>query len=247
MKTLKLFGPFLLLVFVHTASANPLESAFGAVANAIFFAAWPTATYENFEIFEVNDSEKYITVKMNGKSGFSDGKLTLHLKVFFTDSFGIKDVSVEKHNAILAPPFQTAGLLAKVLEEAAANSNSSSQSTSTSSSCGKRYLSGYEIRVLIEGKTALGATANSTSPSNWKEFQSSSGTAYFQKAGQSYITGHWKIDGDTACWCYGSCETFSCKRVWVTADCDTWLYVDPYESKATGTVAEYISGDTTGQ
>lgn len=107
--------------------ANPLESAFDKVSYIIFKAAWPTATYKDYEIFEVNQDDLFVIVKMNGISSFSDGKLVIRLKVLFTENYGIKDVKIIKHNAILSPPFNTLGALSTII---ANSSNSSSSSRS---------------------------------------------------------------------------------------------------------------------
>ena len=112
------------MLFSHTVSANLLENAFDKFSHLIFKAGWPTATYVDYEFFDVNHSERFVVVQMNGISYWSDGKLNMRIKVTFNSNYGIDDVDVIKHNALLMPPFKTLEGLGKIIKE----SNSSGSS-----------------------------------------------------------------------------------------------------------------------
>lgn len=132
----------IIISFSNTVSANLLENTFDKFSYFIFKAGWPTATYVDYEFFEVNHSEKYVIVQMNGTSFWSDGKLNMRIKVAFNSNFGIDNVKVIKHNALIMEPFKTLELLNEVIK----NSNS----FSNSSSANPAYNSGNSIRVMNE-------------------------------------------------------------------------------------------------
>jgi serine/threonine protein kinase len=109
--------------------------------------------------------------------------------------------------------------------------------------CRSGYLSGAQIRALVSGRTAVGVRVNVSQPSRWREYQDASGIATFKKSGGSRpLNGRWTIDGDNICWCYGSCETWSCKRVWVNQDCSAWYYDDPATGESTARVDAWRQG-----
>ncbi|MCB2262962.1 MAG: protein kinase [Candidatus Thiosymbion ectosymbiont of Robbea hypermnestra] len=113
-------------------------------------------------------------------------------------------------------------------------------------SCPRGYLGGAQIRSLLTGKTAYGVRVGSSSGARWKEYQGGNDTAYFQKDGGNYIRGKWKVSGNTACWCYGTCEEYKCKRVWVNNDCTKVYYEEPDTGKRTGRIYRLVEGDQTG-
>jgi len=109
---------FFILTVVIQLNAGILEATFDKMANFIFKTAWPTATYEDYEIFEVDNQNNTIVVKMNGHSNLTfigKGKLYMKLKLYFADDYSIRDVKVISHNAILSPPFNTTKAVAKLL------------------------------------------------------------------------------------------------------------------------------------
>lgn len=127
----------LLMVLSQSASSNVLENTFDKFAYVIFKAGWPTAKYVDHEFFDVNLSERYVTVKMNGISYWSDGNLNMLLKVTFNSNYGIDDVDVVRSNG-LVPPFATLEILGEIIKESNTSSNNSNYSptyaTSSSSS-----------------------------------------------------------------------------------------------------------------
>ena len=62
---------FILIIVVVQLNAGIIESTFDTMANFIFKTAWPTATYEDYEIFDVDNQAKTIIVKMNGHSNLT--------------------------------------------------------------------------------------------------------------------------------------------------------------------------------
>ena len=111
---------FFILIVIVQLNAGMIESTFDTMANFIFKTAWPTATYEDYEIFEVDNQNNTIIVKMNGHSNWTfigKGKLHMKIKLFFTDDYAIRDVRVINHNAILSPPFNTVKSISKLISE----------------------------------------------------------------------------------------------------------------------------------
>ena len=117
------------------------------------------------------------------------------------------------------------------------------------------------VRILVEDTGAVPkARENSVSsalrtlrpwwdcrsrgPVSWEESQYSDGTAVFAKAGENKITGKWKVENSTLCWCYGTCRTYQCKYVIKSNDDSFWYYIDPDQEKKIGKVTEWreISG-----
>jgi len=112
--------------------------------------------------------------------------------------------------------------------------------------CPAGYLNGTQIGALLSGRTAYGVRVGTSNETSWKEYQGSNGIAYFQKEGKGYITGKWKVSGDTACWCYGDCREYGCKRVLSNQDCTEWYYEDPITGERTGRIYQWVRGDKTG-
>jgi hypothetical protein len=123
----------LLLVFVTCfglpASAENPEDAKGlveSIAETVYLAAWPTATYESASVYSVDAARGGfdVSVKLSGKSAFGGGDLWMVLVLKLRQG-GLEDVEVVRHNAILAEPFTTAKavgqLLAELAEEGAAS------------------------------------------------------------------------------------------------------------------------------
>jgi hypothetical protein len=111
---------FFILIVIVQLNAGVLESTFDTMANFIFKTAWPTATYEDYEIFEVDNQNNTIIVKMNGYSNLTfmgKGKLYMKIKLYFTENYEIQNVRVISHNAILSPPFNTTKSIAKLISE----------------------------------------------------------------------------------------------------------------------------------
>lgn len=105
--------------------ANPISDFINSVASGIFSTAWPTATYKSVEILENNQtSSGYDTiVKFKGNSSgklcmVGDCPLWFTLGIQMDSEHSIKSIKVLEHNAILSPPFQTAGAIAQAVNNA---------------------------------------------------------------------------------------------------------------------------------
>ncbi len=93
----------------------------GSMASLVYGTAWPTATYEDWQLRKIERLEDGLAllVRLSGESGFG-GNLWLDL-VFEFRSGQFYDLRVVNHNAILMPPFKTAkavaGLAADLAQE----------------------------------------------------------------------------------------------------------------------------------
>jgi hypothetical protein len=87
-----------------------------SIAATVYGAAWPTATYGDWEIERIDAVRGGVdaVVKLSGKSGFGGGDLWM-LLVFEFRNGAFSDIRLVSHNAILSPPFTTLKTLAGVV------------------------------------------------------------------------------------------------------------------------------------
>lgn len=105
------------------AEAGSVSDFVRSIGKPVFKMAWPTAKYHSYEVVDINSySWGYsIDVKFKGESNMcwvDYCPLWFKLRIKTNNSFDVKDMDVINHNAILAPPFETAGALAKAMAEA---------------------------------------------------------------------------------------------------------------------------------
>lgn len=100
--------------------------------------------------------------------------------------------------------------------------------------CQDGLLNAAQIRAQVTNRTAFGTRIRGNSSYNWREYQASDGTAYFQKERNPYIIGKWKIQGNSICWCYGPCTEYTCKRVRAASNCNKFHYEDVNTHRSTG-------------
>jgi uncharacterized membrane protein len=128
---------FLHSVFAKTVEEKEARGFVGSMAAIVYSAAWPTATYESWEIksFSPLYNGLDVLVKLSGKSAFG-GKLWLEIMFEFRDGT-FHDIRVVNHNAILMKPFVTsitiAGITVKLAEEYSKDHQSVSDTTATPS------------------------------------------------------------------------------------------------------------------
>jgi serine/threonine protein kinase len=104
--------------------------------------------------------------------------------------------------------------------------------------CTDGRLNASQIRKLVTGKIAVGKRiADNTS---WKEGQASGGNAFFQREGGNRMEGKWKISDNSICWCYGTCQEYSCKYVEASNNCSVWYYIDIESGQKTGQINRWI-------
>ncbi len=99
----------------------------GSMAALVYGTAWPTATYESWQITQVERLEDGLAllVRLSGQSNFG-GELWLEM-VFEWRKGHFYDLRVHRHNAILVAPFKTsqtiAALAADMAQEFASSAN----------------------------------------------------------------------------------------------------------------------------
>jgi hypothetical protein len=100
--------------------AKEEQSFVSSVASAVYTAAWPTATFVdwNFKSFNWVSGGTDLVVRLEGRSGFDDSDLWVDLVFEFRDGT-FSNIRVLNHNAILAPPFQTTQTLLKTAADIA--------------------------------------------------------------------------------------------------------------------------------
>ena len=129
-RTTRWFGPTLrltlLVAFVWTVIGSAPLSAqrsereargfVSSVAEFVYNLAWPTATYDGFGFGRVQrvTGGYDVPVEISGTSGFSGDSLGLVL-VFQFRNGSLENLYVQRHNAIIAPPFATAATMGAVI------------------------------------------------------------------------------------------------------------------------------------
>ena len=91
-----------------------------SIAGLVYNTAWPTATYSGFRIVQsrrVNGGFD-VMLRLFGVSAFSGTDLWMDLR-FELRNGALADFEVQRHNAILAHPFQTAKAVGDMLVQAA--------------------------------------------------------------------------------------------------------------------------------
>ncbi|MGZ8880190.1 MAG: hypothetical protein ACXW1N_07705 [Halobacteriota archaeon] len=85
--------------------------------------------------------------------------------------------------------------------------------------CTNTYLDSYAIRAEFIGKTVEGKRIKGSGGGVWREFIRADGTSQFVSANGSVCQGRWDIKDNRMCFCYGTCEEWTCKYVMRVAGC----------------------------
>ncbi|HEX4320365.1 MAG TPA: hypothetical protein VHZ52_05650 [Acidobacteriaceae bacterium] len=97
-----------------------IEAFISSMAQAVYKAAWPTATYRDFSFDGVEgaDGGFNILVTLDGQSEVDQSDLWVQL-AFLVRSGGLQDIVVRKDNHFLVAPFATTKALASVAADLA--------------------------------------------------------------------------------------------------------------------------------
>lgn len=123
---LTILGTVLVSATVYAATSDEEEEAEGfvrSVAATVYGLAWPTAIYESFTFRSMDPAPNGydIKVKLEGKSSFGGGDLWMEIVLELRNGT-LNDVRVDRHNALLAPPFATAQAVGELVAELAEES-----------------------------------------------------------------------------------------------------------------------------
>lgn len=122
---------FLLLLCTLSASAqsrNDQEAGvrgfFNSAAKMIYAAAWPSATYREWQLDNIRPVQGGldVTLTISGQSGIDGSDLWVQLLVPFRNG-SIGQPVVVQHNAFLFPPFRTTGIMLQLANNLASQYN----------------------------------------------------------------------------------------------------------------------------
>lgn len=140
----------LAVAWLMLAATSPLPAAqegegfyrgfVDAVGETIFALAWPTAEYERVAFGSVTFGADgaQVSFRLHGKSAWDDGPLWVEVMIDVRDG-RITDLRWGRHNALLAEPGETIGLLSQALEELTAELARSQGSAAPSAGSGEGY------------------------------------------------------------------------------------------------------------
>lgn len=158
-----------------------------SVAATVYALAWPTATYENFRIREVESAaDGYeVTVRLNGASAFGGGPLWMDM-AFQVRRGTLVDIEVKRHNAVLAAPFATAEAVREAVATIAAEARLSSIEAGPGPSPADRQNAALLLGTWRDENSVFTYTAEGRWESTWDSGDSASGV--------------WTLHGDTLTW-----------------------------------------------
>ncbi|WP_430408779.1 PDZ domain-containing protein [Kordia sp.] len=177
----------ILLLFSHTVygQSNKEEARgfIGSIASLVYGFAWPTATFERWDINDVSrlSNGLDLKVKFTGKSILGH-KLWVVMKFEFRNG-SFHDIKVSNHNAVFVEPFALTGALTELMADLLSeNSSSSSYSNNSYTNTEKEVLPYYSTRN-IKFKNNCGYSVKV-----WIRYQNEYG---------NWVTdGVWDIDGN---------------------------------------------------